>query len=105
MLESNLLALKLDEKLRNAILTITDVPVIYAWRIYSAKKLETAVKEMKRLNMDIEGISETKWPNATIYYSQAEETDTYHRNGIPRATNLRLCTELHKNIGKPGKSG
>lgn len=58
--------------------------------LYAARKLANACKEMKRLDIDILGISKTRWANngscqqsgTTFYYSGADETDINHRSGV-----------------------
>lgn len=56
--------------------------------LYQSGKIHNTIKEMKRLEISILGISEMRWPGAgrcvvddyTVYYS-GEDTQ-YHRNGV-----------------------
>ncbi|XP_050514333.1 craniofacial development protein 2-like [Diabrotica virgifera virgifera] len=58
--------------------------------LYAAGKLSNLVQEVKRLKIDIMGISELRWPGAgtceqnegTLYYSGSVEDDVHHRNGV-----------------------
>lgn len=58
--------------------------------LYQAGKLGNAVKEMKRLKIDVLGMSEIRWPGsgvvradgAVMYYSGSAEQDPNHRHGV-----------------------
>lgn len=56
--------------------------------LFAAERLDNAILEMKRMEIDILGITETRWPNSgicrkngeTFYYSGNNNPD--HRNGV-----------------------
>jgi len=56
--------------------------------LYTADKLANAIKEMKRLQVDIPGISENRWINSKscnetiFYYSTADKSNVNHRYGV-----------------------
>ena len=73
--------------------------VITTWNvIYQAGKLDNAIQEMKKMNIDILGIAETRWTESgkirkdshTILYSGREE----HRNGVGILMNNNIARSI-----------
>lgn len=70
--------------------------------LFAAGKLDNAIKEMKRMKIDLLGMSEVRWPesgtckkdNTVLYYSGNGLEDTHHRNGV----GILVTAELNKYV-------
>lgn len=97
---NNELALSPGQALSHRVLRISQPEVcnkicrVATWNVkslYQAGKLDNAIKEMRRLDVSIMGISEVRWKganvlrrdDASVYYSCSTcDEDTHHRNGV-----------------------
>ncbi|XP_030765261.1 craniofacial development protein 2-like [Sitophilus oryzae] len=77
--------------------------------LLAAGKLDNAVKEMLRLNVDILGISETRWTDSgvcvrngtTFYYSG--NSDPNHRNGVGFIVRNNIKKSVRNVVGFSGR--
>lgn len=74
---------------------------IATWNVrtlYQSGKLNNAINEMKRLKIDLLGMSEIRWPgsgkcekeDATMFYSGSRGEDANHRHGVAVLVNNKI---------------